>query len=56
MTDEEKSKILGKEVIPTLYYRLDDYKYSNTSKDRVLSGIRELDYNTKGFEMGCITI
>lgn len=56
MTDEEKSKILGKEVIPTLYYRLDDYKYSNTSKDRVLSGIRDLDYNTKGFEMGCITI
>lgn len=56
MTDEEKSKILGKEVIPTLYYRLDDYKYSNTSKDRVLSGIRNLDYNTKGFEMGCITI
>ena len=56
MTDEEKSKILGKKVIPTLYYRLDDYKYSNTSKDRVLSGIRDLDYNTKGFEMGCITI
>ena len=56
MTDDEKKKILGKEVIPTLYYRLDDYKYSNTSKDRVLSGIRELDYNTKGFEMGCITI
>ena len=56
MTDDEKRKILGKEVIPTLYYRLDDYKYSNTSKDRVLSGIRELDYNTKGFEMGCITI
>lgn len=39
-----------------LFYRLDDYKYMDTTKDRVLSGIRELDYNTKGFEMGCITI
>lgn len=40
----------------TLFYRLDDYKYSDTPKERVLAGIRELDYNTKGFEMGCITI
>lgn len=39
-----------------LYYRLDDYKYMDTNKNRVLSGIRELDFNTKGFEMGCITI
>ena len=39
-----------------LFYRLDDYKYTTTSKARVLSKIRELDYNTKGFEMGCITI
>lgn len=39
-----------------LFYRLDDYKYIDTPKSRVLSGIRELDYNTKGFEMGCITI
>lgn len=39
-----------------LYYRLDDYKYIDIPKNRVLSGIRELDYNTKGFEMGCITI
>lgn len=39
-----------------LYYRLDNYKYIDTTKNRVLSGIRELDYNTKGFEMGCITI
>lgn len=56
MTEEEKSKILGKQVTPELFYRLDDYTYSNTPKDRVLSGIRELDYDTKGFEMGCITI
>lgn len=39
-----------------LFYRLDDYKYTTTTKDRVLSKIRELDYDTKGFEMGCITI
>lgn len=39
-----------------LFYRLDDYKYTTISKDRVLAKIRELDYNTKGFEMGCITI
>ena len=40
MTDEEKSKILNKEVEKSLYFRLDDYKYSNTSKERVsLSGV-----------------
>ncbi len=39
-----------------LFYRLDDYKYNTVPKDRVLSQIRELDYNTKGFEMGCVTI
>lgn len=43
-------------VEDTLFYRLDDYKYTDAPKGRVLSGIRELDYNTKGFEMGCITI
>ncbi len=56
MTEEEKTKILGKKPTPELFYRLDDYSYSDTPKNRVLSGIRELDYNTKGFEMGCITI
>lgn len=56
MTEEEKVKILGKAVIPELYYRLDDYIYSDKPKDRVLSGIWHLDYLTKGFEMGCITI
>lgn len=56
MTEEEKAKILGKPVTPELYYRLDDYKYLDTPKDRVLSGINDLDYCIKGFEMGCITI
>ena len=56
MTEEEKAKILGKKPTPELFYRLDDYSYSDISKNRVLSGIRELDYDIKGFEMGCITI
>jgi twinkle protein len=38
------------------YYRMDDYNYSNVSKERVLSNLSELDYCTKGFELGCITI
>lgn len=56
MTDEEMQKVLGKKPTPKYYYRLDDYSYSNESKERVLSGIRDLDYLTNGFELGCITI
>ena len=56
MTEDEKTKILGKKPTAELFYRLDDYRYSNTPKNRVLSGIQELDYDIKGFEMGCITI
>jgi len=56
MTEEERKRILGKDPVPEFYYRLDDYSYSDTPKERMLSGIRELDYNTSGFEMGCITI
>lgn len=56
MTEEDKRKILGKQATPELFYRLDDYAYSDVPKTRVLSGIRELDYDTSGFEMGCISI
>lgn len=56
MTEDEKTKILGKKPTAELFYRLDYYRYSNTPKNRVLSGIQELDYDIKGFEMGCITI
>lgn len=56
MTEEEKTKVLGKKPIAELFYRLDDYRYSNVPKSRILSGIHELDYDIKGFEMGCITI
>lgn len=56
MTKEDKEKILGKKSTPDFFYRLDDYKYSTTPKDRVLTGIYDLDYDIKGFEMGCITL
>lgn len=39
-----------------IYYKFNEYEYKTTSKERVLSGIRDLDYLTKGFELGCITI
>ena len=45
MTEEERAKILGKKPTPELFYRLDDYSYSDVSKNRVLSGVRELDYD-----------
>lgn len=38
------------------YYKFNEYKYKTESKERILSGVRELDYMTKGFELGCITI
>ena len=39
-----------------LYYKFSDYEYNTNSKERVLSGIEQLDYMIKGFELGCITI
>lgn len=56
MTENERKAILGKTEVKEMYYRLDDIKYTTVSKARTLSGIEELDYNTSGFEMGCITI
>lgn len=38
------------------YYRFDEFDYNTNEKKRTVSGIRELDYLIKGFEMGCITI
>ena len=46
----------GKALQPPLYYKFSDYKYNTSSKERVLSGIEDLDYLIKGFELGCITI
>lgn len=56
MTDEELNKIMGQKPTPKYYYRLDDFQYTNEPKERVLSGIRDLDFLTNGFELGCITI
>ena len=56
MTENERKTILGKTEVKEMYYRLDDIKYTTVPKSRTLSGIEELDYNTSGFEMGCITI
>lgn len=56
INEQDKSKILGKPVKPPLYYKFGDYKYNSQCKDRILSGIYDLDYLTKGFELGCITI
>lgn len=59
LTEQEKAELLNKsktELTPPLYYKFSDYEYNTKCKDRVLSGIRDLDYLTKGFELGCITI
>ena len=48
---------LKNEIDPQKYfYKFNEFEYKDTSKERVLSGIRDLDYLTKGFELGCITI
>lgn len=44
------------QVPDKFYYELGEYKYNTNGKSRTLSGIRELDYLTKGFENGCITL
>ena len=44
------------EVPEKFYYKFNEFDYKSTCKERVLSNIRELDYLTKGFELGCITI
>lgn len=56
INEKELSEILNQPTTPPLYYKMKDYKYNTENKERVLSGIRELDYLTKGFELGCITI
>ena len=56
MTENDKAELLGKKPLPPLYYKFSDYKYSTESKERILSGLDELDYLTNGFELGCITI
>jgi twinkle protein len=47
---------MSSEGIKKLYYKFNEFEYKTTSKERVLSGIEELDWLTKGFELGCVTI
>ena len=47
-------KLQKPEIKP--YYRFDDFGYDTDGKRRVYSGIKSLDYDLKGFEMGCLTI
>ena len=47
---------MSSEGIKKLYYKFNEFEYKTSSKERVLSGIEELDWLTKGFELGCITI
>lgn len=56
MNDKDKEELIGKPLVQPLYYKLNDYEYNNKGKERILSGINELDYLTGGFELGCITI
>lgn len=56
LTKQEQTELLGKEPTEPLYYMFGEYQYNTNSKERVLSGIRELDYLINGFELGCITI
>lgn len=43
------------QVPDKFYYQLKDYD-TNKDKARTISGIRELDYLIKGFDLGCITL
>lgn len=56
ISENDKKEILGKEPTKSLYYKFGDYTYKRTAKERILSSVRELDYLTKGFELGCITL
>ena len=55
LSDEEMQQILGRPPLK-LFYKFNDYNYKTYSKERILSGIKELDYMLKGFELGCITL
>lgn len=56
LDEKEQEELLGKKPIPKLYYKFKDYPYNTKSRERVLSNITHLDYLTKGFELGCVTI
>ena len=55
LNEKEKQEILGKKQTK-LFYQFGEFEYSTQSKERILSGIKQLDYLIKGFELGCVTI
>lgn len=56
LSDEELTQILGQKPQSKLIYKFNDFEYKTTSKPRILSGIKKLDYMLKGFELGCISL
>lgn len=56
ISEKDKKELLERTPVEKLYYKFGEYEYNTKSKERVLSGIEDLDYLTKGFELGCITI
>ena len=38
------------------YYSFKDYEYNDKGKERITSGLSQLDYLLSGFELGCITL
>ena len=56
ISEKDKKELLERTPVEQLYYKFGEYEYNTKSKERVLSGIEDLDYLTKGFELGCITI
>lgn len=54
-TLDDLDKAIKKE--PTkIYYSFKDYEYNDKGKERVTSGLKQLDYLLSGFELGCITM
>ena len=47
--------VLSKEPMQP-YYSFKDYGYNDNGKERVTSGLSQLDYLLSGFELGCVTL
>lgn len=55
LTENEKTELLGRKPIK-LSYKFSEFDYNTSGKERIVSGIKKLDYMLKGFELGCITL
>ena len=56
LNEQEQELILGQKPTQKLYFSFSDFNYNDKPKQRALSGIKELDYLLKGFEMCGVTI